>query len=292
MDLRENITALLGSDWQDTTLELVDDRQAQNSDLRTLTFRTSSGETAKAAYLPSRTGAAILYCHAHGNRYDIGVSELHQGRPALESPWLPELAKRGWGVLCLEMPCFGSRANQSESSQAKKRLWQGRTLFGQMLGEQRAALNWLVDTENVNAEKIAVIGVSMGGTLAWWLASLEPKFAAAVSIACFADLENLISTGAHDGHGIYMVVPGLLQSVSTGSLCGLAAPTRLMHCVGYQDWSTPEEAFAIARRDLDDSYHRDGCPPPEYVIDRRAGHEETPEMRRKVLRFLEDVLAE
>ena len=55
------------------------------------------------------------------------------------APWLAEFIARGWGLLLIEMPCFGSRANRAEGATSMARLLQGRTLFGQMLGEQRAA---------------------------------------------------------------------------------------------------------------------------------------------------------
>ena len=54
---------------------------------------------------------AILYCHAHGTRYDIGSRELVEGRAALLAPPYAEaLTARGFATLCLEMPCFGARA--------------------------------------------------------------------------------------------------------------------------------------------------------------------------------------
>jgi cephalosporin-C deacetylase-like acetyl esterase len=178
---RETIIGLLGSDWGNTRLSLEEDVPVGDGALRRLIFRNQDGEHIPALHLPSRTGAAVLYCHAHGGRYDIGMAELTDGRPALQSPYLPAFAERGWGALCLELPCFGARANQTEGATAKARLWHGRTLFGQMLAEERAALDWLGGRAEVDAGRIAVMGISMGGTLAWWLAALDNRFAAAAS---------------------------------------------------------------------------------------------------------------
>jgi dienelactone hydrolase len=142
----------------------------------------------------------------------------------------------------------------------------------------------------VDPDRVAVMGISMGGTLAWWLAAMEPRLAAAVSMCCFADLARLIETGAHDRHGIYMMVPGLLAVTSTGRLSGLAAPMPLLHCVGFADWSTPEDAYRLAKAELLAAYAAAGADPPRFHEAQAPGHEETPEMRAAVAAFLEDRL--
>lgn len=283
---RARIGRLLGPDWSGARLTLAAEEPREGG-LRRLTFRSHEGEAVPALYLPSRTGAAVVYCHAHGARYDIGMAELTDGRPALQGPWMPEFAARGWGVLCLEMPTFGARAEPQEGPLAKARLWHGRTLFGQMLGEQRAGLDWLLAQPGVDPGRVAVMGISMGGTLAWWLAAMDPRLSAGVSMCCFADLARLIETGAHDGHGTYMTVPGLLAETSTGRLSGLAAPMPLLHCVGLSDWSTPEDAYRIARAELQAAYAAAGAAEAVAFHEAAApGHEETPEMREAALRFL------
>ncbi|WP_216641159.1 alpha/beta hydrolase family protein [Oceaniglobus roseus] len=263
-------------------------------DLRHLDFTTGDGATVPGLYLPGRGEGhpAVLYCHAHGNRYDIGMREIYEGRPALLSPWLGPLQAAGYAVLCLEMPCFGARAVPGEQALAKALLWRGRTLFGQMLAEQAAGLCWLAAQPGLDGGRIAAMGISMGGTLAWWLAALEERVAAAASMCCFADLATLVESGAHDGHGIYMTVPGLLAETSTGRLSGLAAPRPLLHCVGLADWSTPPDAFARARGELLAVYDAiDARRHLAFHAEEDLGHAESPAMRDRVLAFLAAALA-
>src|SRR5262245_16877515 len=78
---------------------------------------------------------AILYGHSHGGRYDIGASELLEGREYLLDPLGPVFARAGYVTLCIDMPVFGERATVSEGSAAKALLWHGKSLFGQMLSD-------------------------------------------------------------------------------------------------------------------------------------------------------------
>ncbi len=77
---------------------------------------------------PERAAAnlpAVLYCHAHGARFDIGASELLDGRPALLGAYGSLLARAGFVTLCLDMPTFGERQQPNESALSKALLWHG-----------------------------------------------------------------------------------------------------------------------------------------------------------------------
>lgn len=259
-----------------------------------LLFEAISGEPVPALFLRPPEGhnpvPAIVYCHAHGNRYSMGREELTKGRPSLQGACANDLQTLGIAALCLEMPCFGTRQSPPESARAKAALWRGDTLFGQMLSEQMAGLSYLAEHPLVDGTRLGAVGFSMGSTLAWWLAAMDERVRAASALCSFADLETLVDLDAHDGHGIYMTVPGLLAAGRSGQVAGLAAPRALQICVGLQDWSTPEPAFAVGRSDLEAAY--EGGSGLEFHVEPEAGHEETPEMRAGVLDFLNRKLVE
>lgn len=257
--------------------------------LQRLRFAASHGESVPALFLPPRRDAApaVLYLHAHGGTYSLSTAELTDGRAALAGPWLDDLAAMGAAVLCLEMPCFGSRADRAEGPLSKALLWHGRTLFGQMVAELAAGVDWLAAHPGIDAARIGCLGLSMGGTQAWWLAALERRIAAAVSLCAFSDLAELVRLGNHDRHGHYMTVPGLLAETSTGLLAGLAAPRPLFVGVGLRDWSSPPSAFAPARAELEAAYAAAGARNAlEFHVESDAGHVETPAMRQAARSFL------
>ena len=229
----------------------------------------------------------VLFAHAHGGRYDIGASELVDGRPAwLDAPG-PALAREGFVSLAIDMPTFGERAEVTESAAAKAALWHGRTLFGQMLGEQAGALAWLAGRPDVDPRRIGAMGISMGATLAYFLAALDPRVAVVAQLCCYADFATLVETGAHDRHGHYLTIPGLLRETSTGAIAGLVAPRPQLICVGLDDALTPPEAVERAFAETSAAYRAAGAPDAlRLFAEAGVGHRETPAMRREVLAFL------
>lgn len=266
--------------------ELIDDCL-----LEKLAFSTKEDETV-GAYLmrPNGTGPfpAILYIHAHGARYDIGAREILDGRSSLVGPLGIEFAKHGFASLMIEMPSFGARRQPDESSRAKALLWRGKSLAGQMLGEQASAFGWLSSRTDIDATRIGVFGLSMGATLGYWLTAVEPRIACVAHLCCYADFGSLIETGAHDRHGIYLTIPGLLNVASNGEIAGLIAPRPQFIGIGDQDPLTPPAAVDRALSQTRAAYRAAGAE-DKLVMHREphSGHVETPAMRKAMLDFFE-----
>lgn len=130
------------------------------------------------------------------------------------------------------------------------------TLFGQMLSEQQAALTWLSMRNDVDPARIGMTGISMGATLSYFLAALDPRIAAIAHLCCYADFATLVATGAHDLHGHYLTIPGLLAETSTGEIAGLVAPRPQLICVGLDDPLTPPQAVERAHAATRAAYRR------------------------------------
>ena len=234
---------------------------------------------------------AVLYIHAHGARYDIGADELLDGRPALQAPLGPIFARLGFVTLAIDLPTFGRRASEAESALAKALLWHGRSLAGQMLGELHSAMDYLGTRADVAPGRIGCFGISMGATFGYWLAAVDPRLAAVAQLCCFADFDELIAAGAHDLHGIYLTIPGLLDIADNGTIAGLVAPRPQLICLGGRDPLTPEAAVATALGRTRSAYAAISAGDKLVVLrEPDAGHEETPAMRERVLSFLSEHL--
>jgi dienelactone hydrolase len=227
---------------------------------------------------------AILYGHSHGGRYDIGADELLEGREYLLDPLGPVFARAGYVTLCIDMPVFGERATVTEGAAAKALLWYGKSLFSQMLCDHAAALTYLASRPDVDPARIGAFGISMGCTLSYWLAAMDERIAAVAHLCCFADQREMIRQGAQDGHGIYMMVPGLLNEADAGSIGALVAPRPQLICIGEADSLTPSEAVSIAWAETSAAYA--GLPGQlQMVSEPGVGHQETPRMRAAMLGF-------
>lgn len=294
MELRQRLAEAFEIGRHPLELEGREELVAQGYRLERLVFRNAQDEAVRGLLAgPNRTdlaGPAILYIHAHGNRHDIGADELVDGRPALLSPLAPVFAAAGYRVLAIDLPCFGTRSHTSEMAASKAKLWQGHTLAGQMLGELSSALDWLVQQDKVDASRIGAFGISMGATLGYWLASVDERIAAVAHLCCFADFATLIETGAHDLHGPYLTIPGLLAIASNGTIAGLAAPRPQLICIGDQDPLTPPSAVDRAYAEARAAYAGD---PQNLVLHREAdaSHRETPAMREMMLSFFGHALS-
>jgi dienelactone hydrolase len=155
-----------------------------------------------------------------------------------------------------------------------------------MLGEL-AGLPDVLAAAGADPGRIGAMGISMGATLAFWLAALDPRIRAIAHLCCFADLESLVESGAHDLHGPYMTVPGLLPRFTTGGIAGLAAPRPQLACLGAEDPLTPPAAAARAIRDAGAAYAAAGAAGAfEVHAEAATGHSETQAMRGRVIGFL------
>jgi hypothetical protein len=160
-----------------------------------------------------------------------------------------------------------------------------------MLGELHAALDWLAADPGTDAARIGVYGLSMGATLGYWLGAVDPRLKAVAHLCCFADFAPLVASGAHDRHGHYLTVPGLLGVASNGEIAGLIAPRAQFLGLGEADGLTPPDAVAPALGRLRAAYAAAGAEGALRVhLEPGVGHQETPAMRAAVLAFLEQAL--
>lgn len=231
---------------------------------------------------------AILYNHAHGGDYQLGKDELIRGRAILQQPPYAEaLARQGIAALCIDSWAFGERSGKSESSLFKEMLWDGRVLWGMMVYDNLRALDFLVAREDVDASRLGTLGMSMGSTMAYWLAALDTRIKVCVDICCLTDFQTLRDLNRLDAHGLYFYVPGLLKHFSAAQINALIAPRAHLSLIGTQDKLTPLEGTLKVDAELREIYRREGAPENWRLMQYNVGHFETADMRREILQFLE-----
>jgi dienelactone hydrolase len=237
--------------------------------------------------LATRPRGVVLYCHAHGNRFEIGKDELLAGRPALQPPAYGEaLTARGWAVLAIDHWGFGERQIPSERALVKRLLWQGATLWGWRVHDTLAALEWLVTQPGLAGLPVVSLGLSMGSTMALWAAALDERIAGCIDLCCAAEYDALLASGGFDAHGEYFFVPGLLTEFTLAEIAALIAPRPHLSLAGRADPLTPPAGLASLDAALRAAYSARGAAPAWQQVVEAGGHAETATMRAQVLAWL------
>lgn len=263
--------------------------------LETLELDLNGVEKVPAYLTRPRTGdgpfPAVLYNHSHGGGYKIGKLELLQGREYLADPPYAEVfAELGMVALCIDAWVFGERSHTPENDMFKEMLWKGQVLWGMMVYDSIRALDYLLTRPEVDPARVATLGISMGSTMAWWLAALDERIQVTVDICCLTDFDALIRRRGLSLHGLFYYVPGLLKHFSTAQINELIAPRPHLGLAGVRDPLTPPEGLDVIDSHLQRVYESLGVPENWRLLRYDVGHQETPDARREIIRFLRERL--
>lgn len=205
------------------------------------------------------------------------------------------LVRRGYVVFSPDAYWHGDRVGAGPSGPAetglneqqslfKYHLWQGRTLWGMFVRDDRIALDYLAARPEVDAGRIGATGMSMGSTRAWWLAALDERVAATVGVACLTRYENLINHGELRQHGVYYFVNDLLRHFDTEGVIALIAPRPYLALTGEIDAGSPVDGIRVIEREMTKHYQTLGAPDRfRNIVYPGVAHSFTPEMRAATL---------
>ncbi len=246
-----------------------------------------NGSQPVPAYFVRPTNASgripvVLYNHSHGGHYQLGKDELLKGSPPyLNTPYVDDLVKRGWAVLAIDHWLFGERSGRPENDVFKEMIWNGKVLWGQMVYDNLRAIDYLVSRPDVDAKRIATLGMSMGSTMAWYTAALDDRIVVCVDICCLTDFHALIESKGLGGHGIYYYVPSLLKHFTTTDINALIVPRPHLALAGTQDKLTPVAGLDRIEANLNRLYADAGVPERWKLIREDVAHLETPTMPQR-----------
>lgn len=230
----------------------------------------------------------ILYNHAHGYDYHLGKDELLLGRVQLQPPPYAEvLAGLGYAALCFDAWAFGDRRGRTEDELFREMLWAGRVMWGMMVHDSLRALDYLETRPDVDSGRMGTLGLSMGSTMAWWIAALDPRVKVCVDICCLTDFDALIARRALTAHGLYYFVPGLLNHFTTAQINALIAPRAHLSVAGIFDPLTPPEGLDRIDAELRAVYAAASAEDAWRLSRYATGHYETAAMRAEIVAFLQ-----
>jgi acetyl esterase/lipase len=234
---------------------------------------------------------AVVFNHSHGGGYKIGKTEFIAGREYLQpTPYAKALTDLGCVALSIDHWVFGERSHTSELDTFKAMLWRGQVLWGMMVYDSLRAVDFLLTRDDVDSRRIGTLGMSMGSTMAWWLAALDERIKATVDINCLTDYQALLADKGLGRHGVYYYVPDLLNHFTAAQINALIAPRAHLGVAGTRDKLTPLAGLDIIDRELTGVYARAGHPERWKLLRYDVEHTETPAGREAILAFLKEFL--
>ncbi len=160
-----------------------------------------------------------------------------------------ELAKRGYVVLSFDALGWGDRSVNGFSTESQQSLGSnlfnmGTSFAGIIAQEDCRAAKFLAGLPQVDKNKVACMGFSMGGFRTWQLAAISDDITAGVAVCWFGTMKGHIipGDGQLKGNSAFsMLHPTIAKYLDYPDVAGLAAPKPMYFIGGDKDAVNPTE---------------------------------------------------
>lgn len=241
----------------------------------------------------------IVAAHQHAGQFFLGKSEPAGLSANPMYHYGLELCRRGYVVLCPDHLGFEDRRPPEyqraegtapdgamyERFVATRLLLEGTSLKAKYTFDLVRALDVLQALEMVDGERLGVIGHSLGGQEAFWLAWFDARIRAAVCSCGLGTLRTILRDQIN--HNMAMYLPGLLRFADTDALVADLAPCPFMLTAGEEDRIFPIDGVRQIVAAATESYRRAGVPDQFQAILFPGGHGFPPAVREEAYRFLD-----
>ncbi len=201
---------------------------------------------------------AVLCLAGHGRGVDdiVGIAEDGSMRSEFggyQNDFALQCLEHGYAVLAIEQFGFGHRRDTlacqrgagSSSCQpsAGAALLLGHTMVGWRVYDAMRALDYLATRPEIDMNRLAVMGISGGGTTTFFTAATDRRVKAAVVSGYFNTFRDSILSISHC---IDNYIPNVLKYAEMYDIAGLIAPRALFVESGTEDTIFPIEATRFA----------------------------------------------
>jgi len=275
--LRERLTQLLGQSLQQKCpldAETVEEREFENYTRETVLFQSRPNLTVYSYFLLPRSSSqpasqplpCIICLPGHGRGVDsiCGIREDGSMRAwgqwgEYQNDFALQCVARGYAVLAIEQLGFGYRRDEAAKKRSKSAsscqpaagaaLLVGQTMVGWRVYDVIRAIDYLSARKEVDPARIATMGISGGGTIAFFSAALEPRIKVSVISGYYNTFRDSILSISHC---IDNYIPNIVRYAEMSDIAGLIAPRAMFVESGTRDNIFPVEAtkssFARAQK--------------------------------------------
>ena len=152
---------------------------------------------------------------------------------------------------------------------AMQSLMAGRTLLGERIHDIRTLVENLGQFEELNTERVGIMGTSGGGTASYHAAALIPEIKAVLAACSFNRYDASIMSLYHCACNY---IPDIVKYMEMEDLAILIAPRQLLVVNGKADEIFPIQAARSAFETVEKIYQAAGAPQNCHMVIVEYGH--------------------
>lgn len=186
---------------------------------------------------------AMICLHGSGGTWQRLMEAPFVADGVMLRGWAREMARRGFAALAITQFGHPPRLEPWDWSWSDTLPVYGRTSMGRLIADVVLCTDYLLSRPEVDAQRIAISGFSLGGIAAFYGLTIDERLAAAV-IFCggVGSVAHLVRYGTTTFHGAYFYPHGLLSdNLDHPQLVGDIAPRPLLVCAATEDSGMPLE---------------------------------------------------
>ena len=233
--VRAKIQELLGLEEVPANVDfaLGEEEVVEGIGTTSLSFRNSLGETVPGLLMkpldgPARAGVVCIP-GTSGTAERVAHQRFYREQVGPLYGWGRELVRRGFAALAISPKGCEARRKSPERWATEHKLLApyGRTQMGVLVEEALSGARVLAATEGVDAGRIGLAGMSLGGNATWYAMACAPWIAAGVPVCGgVGSLAQVIHLGDSERHSGYYYIPGLLRHFGHAEIVAACMPPR------------------------------------------------------------------
>jgi dienelactone hydrolase len=197
-------------------------------------------------------------------------------------------ARHGYICLVVDTLQLGEIAAIHHGTYRENRWWwlsRGYTSAGVECWNGVRGIDYLISRSDVDAERIAVTGISGGGAATFWIAAADERVKVAVPVSGMADLPAYVTNRVINGHCDCMFLHNTFEWPWT-RIAGLIAPRPMLFVNSDQDAIFPMDANERVINQLERLYSLYGTGDRVDAVVSVGGHAYRKDIRQAAYRFI------
>lgn len=166
----------------------------------------------------------------------------------------PALQNRSADLTEQQINDYNRRSGQNEQFIARALLTAGVSWPGVMLWDDIRTVDYLASRPEVDRNRIASVGLSVGGYRSFMLAALDPRIKAAVDVGWMTSYRAQMERHIDHTMGLTFVIPGMYRYFDLADLAALIAPRSVMVMMGSRDGLFPVSGIQSAFQKIGQCY--------------------------------------